>query len=290
MGCTNTRDNIEAKMLELKLRRIQIRKERMQRCQELSKFTGQIVKRKPIKNFLVSKKMPEPIQNKKQNLSQEVSKKNKRGANKKIFNDKLPLIPNQKQSRSTDGIDKSSSTKNPPDFQNSNNQEIKNNKHNKNEKYDDEIKNDNAIKDVKNNQNNEKKDSGYNNKGNNNDYLNDENEDIYLNNTNDNSNTNNNNHHHCSLNRELRNRHGSNMGCCYNNHGNYCPMNNIHGVIHIFSHNCMNHNCSQNKPVEKVDVEKAYTCNFPIFHNPDLIQGRILIQPPKTTSPVNYYY
>ena len=56
MGCTNTRDNIEAKMLELKLRRIQIRKERMQRCQELSKFTGQIVKRKPIKNFLVSKR------------------------------------------------------------------------------------------------------------------------------------------------------------------------------------------------------------------------------------------
>ena len=53
MGCSSTREVIESKMLLLKLRRIEIKKEREDRCKELSKLTGQTIVREPIKDYLI---------------------------------------------------------------------------------------------------------------------------------------------------------------------------------------------------------------------------------------------
>ena len=53
MGCSSTREVIESKMLLLKLRRIEIKKEREDRCKELSKLTGQQIVREPIKDYLI---------------------------------------------------------------------------------------------------------------------------------------------------------------------------------------------------------------------------------------------
>ena len=53
MGCSTTREVIESKMLLLKLRRIEIKKEREDRCKELSKLTGREITREPIKDYLI---------------------------------------------------------------------------------------------------------------------------------------------------------------------------------------------------------------------------------------------
>lgn len=53
MGCSTTREVIESKMLLLKLRRIEIKKEREDRCKELSKLIGKEIIREPIKDYLI---------------------------------------------------------------------------------------------------------------------------------------------------------------------------------------------------------------------------------------------
>lgn len=54
MGCSTTREKIEARMLVLKLRRVAIKKERQQRCEELSKLTGEVVTRMDIPDYEVN--------------------------------------------------------------------------------------------------------------------------------------------------------------------------------------------------------------------------------------------
>ena len=53
MGCSSTRENLESKMLALKLRRVEIKKEREERLAELSKITGREVFREPVIDYLI---------------------------------------------------------------------------------------------------------------------------------------------------------------------------------------------------------------------------------------------
>lgn len=54
MGCSSTREKIEARMLILKLQRVAIKRERQQRCEELSKLTGEPVTREGIPDYEVN--------------------------------------------------------------------------------------------------------------------------------------------------------------------------------------------------------------------------------------------
>lgn len=54
MGCSSTREKIEARMLMLKLQRVAIKRERQQRCEELSKLTGEPVTREGIPDYEVN--------------------------------------------------------------------------------------------------------------------------------------------------------------------------------------------------------------------------------------------
>ena len=51
MICCSTREKIEEKMLQLRLRQIEIKRERDEKCKELSKVTGATVICLPIKNY-----------------------------------------------------------------------------------------------------------------------------------------------------------------------------------------------------------------------------------------------
>ena len=53
MECSTTREVLESKILLLKLRRIEIKKEREDNCKELSKLTWSNVVREPIKDYLI---------------------------------------------------------------------------------------------------------------------------------------------------------------------------------------------------------------------------------------------
>lgn len=53
MGCANTREIIESQMLKLRLRRIDIKKEREDKCKELSKITGKNIIYQPIKDYFI---------------------------------------------------------------------------------------------------------------------------------------------------------------------------------------------------------------------------------------------
>ena len=66
MGCSSTRENLESRMLALKLRRVEIKKEREERLAELSKITGREVFRKPVIDYLIYPK--EEILQERQNL------------------------------------------------------------------------------------------------------------------------------------------------------------------------------------------------------------------------------
>ena len=66
MGCSSTRENLESRMLALKLRRVEIKKEREERLAELSKITGREVFRRPVIDYLIYPK--EEILQERQNL------------------------------------------------------------------------------------------------------------------------------------------------------------------------------------------------------------------------------
>ena len=53
MGCSTTREVIESQTLKLRLRRIDIKKERDEKCKELSKITGDTIVCQPIKDYLI---------------------------------------------------------------------------------------------------------------------------------------------------------------------------------------------------------------------------------------------
>ena len=52
MGTTSTREKIESKMLKLKLRRIEIKQERIERVNQLEKITGKEIIREPIPDYI----------------------------------------------------------------------------------------------------------------------------------------------------------------------------------------------------------------------------------------------
>ncbi len=52
MGTTSTREKIESKMLKLKLRRIEIKQERIERVKQLEKITGKEIIRDPIPDYI----------------------------------------------------------------------------------------------------------------------------------------------------------------------------------------------------------------------------------------------
>ena len=52
MGVSSTREKIESKMLKLKLRRVEIKQERMERVKQLEKLTGKEIIREPIPDYI----------------------------------------------------------------------------------------------------------------------------------------------------------------------------------------------------------------------------------------------
>ena len=54
MGCGSTREKLENRMLELKLKKIEIKKEREERIKDLERITGKPVKRDIIPDYIDS--------------------------------------------------------------------------------------------------------------------------------------------------------------------------------------------------------------------------------------------
>ena len=52
MGASSAREKIESKMLQLKLRRVEIKEERMERVKQLEKLTGKEIIREPIPDYI----------------------------------------------------------------------------------------------------------------------------------------------------------------------------------------------------------------------------------------------
>ena len=52
MGASSTREKIESRMLKLKLRRVEIKQERMERVKQLEKLTGKEIMREPIPDYI----------------------------------------------------------------------------------------------------------------------------------------------------------------------------------------------------------------------------------------------
>ena len=56
MGCSSAREKLEAKMLALKFRRIDIKQEREEKIETLSRIEGFPIIRQPVKDFLIIEK------------------------------------------------------------------------------------------------------------------------------------------------------------------------------------------------------------------------------------------
>ena len=52
MGVSSTREKLESKMLKLKLRRVEIKQERIERVKQLEKMTGKEIIREPIPDYI----------------------------------------------------------------------------------------------------------------------------------------------------------------------------------------------------------------------------------------------
>ena len=52
MGASSTREKIESKMLKLKLRRVEIKQERIERVKQLEELTGKEIIREPIPDYI----------------------------------------------------------------------------------------------------------------------------------------------------------------------------------------------------------------------------------------------
>ena len=52
MGASSTREKIESKMLKLKLRRVEIKQERIERVKQLEELTGKEIIREPIPDYV----------------------------------------------------------------------------------------------------------------------------------------------------------------------------------------------------------------------------------------------
>ena len=89
MGVSSTREKIESKMLKLKLRRVEIKQERMERVKQLEKLTGKEIIREPIPDYIDHSEDEiniEDIENENEEIEEEEIikvKKKKKGKRKK---------------------------------------------------------------------------------------------------------------------------------------------------------------------------------------------------------------
>ena len=89
MGVSSAREKIESKMLKLKLRRVEIKQERMERVKQLEKLTGKEIIREPIPDYIDHSEDEiniEDIENENEEIEEEdiiKVKKGKKGKKKK---------------------------------------------------------------------------------------------------------------------------------------------------------------------------------------------------------------
>ena len=85
MGTTSTREKIESKMLKLKLRRVEIKQERIERVKQLEEITGKEIIREPIPDYIDHSEdeiNPEDIDNENEEEEEEIIKPKKKKKNK----------------------------------------------------------------------------------------------------------------------------------------------------------------------------------------------------------------
>ena len=92
MGTTSTREKIESKMLKLKLRRVEIKQERIERVKQLEEITGKEIIREPIPDYIDHSEdeiNPEDIDNENEEEEEEIikPKKKKKSKEKKEDNE-----------------------------------------------------------------------------------------------------------------------------------------------------------------------------------------------------------
>ena len=88
MGTSSTREIIESKMLKLKLRRIEIKEERIEKVKQLEKLTGKEIIREPIPDYIDHSEdeiIPEDLDNENEEDEEEIikTKKGKKSKKKK---------------------------------------------------------------------------------------------------------------------------------------------------------------------------------------------------------------
>ena len=98
MGASSTREKIESRMLKLKLRRVEIKQERMERVKQLEKLTGKEIIREPIPDYIDHSEDEINIEDMNENeeieeeniinIKKEEKKKNKKNKKKKKDEDK----------------------------------------------------------------------------------------------------------------------------------------------------------------------------------------------------------
>ena len=85
MGATSAREKIESKMLKLKLRRVEIKQERIERVKQLEAITGKEIIREPIPDYVDHSEdeiNPEEMESE-ENEDEIVKTKNNKNNNKK---------------------------------------------------------------------------------------------------------------------------------------------------------------------------------------------------------------
>ena len=92
MGATSTREKIESQMLKLKLRRVEIKQERIERVKQLEELTGKEIIREPIPDYIDHSEdeiNPEDIDNESEEEEEEIikPKKKKKSKEKKEDNE-----------------------------------------------------------------------------------------------------------------------------------------------------------------------------------------------------------
>ena len=94
MGTTSPREQIESKMLELKLRRVEIKQERMQRVKQLEKILGKEIIREPIPDYVDHSEdeiNPEEIEEDKKEDEEEIVQTKKKNKITKNAKDELEI-------------------------------------------------------------------------------------------------------------------------------------------------------------------------------------------------------
>lgn len=300
MGCSSTRENIESKMLTLKIRKAQIQKERWLRCKELSKFTGRIERRQPVKDFLVPKnKVPyhnqrlflDDSKGQYRSLSSSESKRNiiQNNSNIKLKRKKAPNLnasfpPNQvtlgnnyNNNNNNANYQQNQYSNNVNQNHNNNNSVIPNNSNcimNREYRQRRCLPQSNSVPNMLNNQ------CGHCNC--------------------------------CQMNTGAHNCCQMNTGhnCCQMNTAAHscCQMNTAaHNCCYVVSLSNGNCNCNCNcgcpnsnnisntcQPINNHQncdcFTKPHNDNCPAPSGPNIVQGRVLIQPPQLPSAVNYYH